>query len=579
MGWASHAAAILDPAPAEETAARWPTPGALARALNPNTVQTPALDIIDTHLVRVAERIDLPAHLRGRPGAPGIDRLIMSMPPQEGKSERTTHYGVLWYLLRNPDLRVVIVSYSQAIAERMSYLIRQDLEAFNGTDGTVELGLPLRKDNRAVRAWNLAAPHQGGVYSIGLGGSLTGRPVDLMVIDDPVKDYQAADSLIRSELAWQWWMAVARTRLAPGAPVILVLTRWHENDLAGRLLTKQAEDEHSANDHYDRWHVINIPAQADHRPELHETDILGRQPGEYMLSARGRTQAQWEATRAATTPRIWSALYQGHPTPDMGDILRRDWWRYYETPVWQTRPDGTYRTVGKGQLIQSWDMTFKDTKGADFVVGQIWLRRGTDAYLLDQVRARLSFSDTLHAVRALTAKWPQARTKLVEDKANGTAVIDSLRSEIGGIIPVTPHESKEARAAAVSPFVEAGNVLLPAKPIALFDTDLLVDEATVFPNGAHDDQVDALSQALNRLLVTPGHGKAFLALWRRDIERRTEHTAPTLPADSTPAPDPDAARPVELSGHARLRRTLQATRCEHRWRDRTCVFCGEQKPD
>jgi hypothetical protein len=141
-----------------------------------------------------------------------------------------------------------------------------------------------------------ARRHDGGVFSVGIGGGLTGRPVDLMVIDDPIKDRKQADSEAYRENVWDWWTDVASTRLAPGAPVVLILTRWHEDDLAGRLLA--AEDGH-------RWKVLRIPAQADHDPDKGETDPLGREPGEYLDSARGRTDAQWEAIKVRVGSRTW----------------------------------------------------------------------------------------------------------------------------------------------------------------------------------------------------------------------------------------------------------------------------------
>jgi phage uncharacterized protein (putative large terminase), C-terminal domain len=149
-------------------------------------------------------------------------------------------------------------------------------------------------------------------------------------------------------------------------------------------------------------------------------------------------------------------------------------------------------------MIQSWDCSFKSASTSDYVVGQVWGRVGGEFYLLDQVRDRMDFTETLQAVRALTAKWPKARSKLIEDKANGQAVIDALKREIPGIIPVTPKESKEARAMAVQPFMEAGNVYLPDPSIAPWIHDF-IEECAAFPNAAHDDQVDAMTQALNRL--------------------------------------------------------------------------------
>jgi predicted phage terminase large subunit-like protein len=154
------------------------------------------------------------------------------------------------------------------------------------------------------------------------------------------------------------------------------------------------------------------------------------------------------------------------------------------------------------QVIASWDMAFKSTDGSDYVCGQVWGRRGSRAYLLDQVHRRMTFVETCQAVRALAAKWPQSTAKLVEDKANGTAVINFLSRTVPGLVPVEPDGSKVARAAAVSPFAEAGNVFLPAPELCPWVDDL-IEEAAGFPNAAHDDRVDALSQALNRLLINP----------------------------------------------------------------------------
>ena len=478
------------------------SPAALAKALDPNTITTPALALIDEALIRVE---------RGE-----VTRLIISMPPQEGKSERVTHYGVLWMLHRNPRLRICLVSYGDMVSRRFSYRIRADISMYDGSNGVANLGLHLKRDAKAASSWELVHPSENTMYSIGIGGGLTSRPVDIMFIDDPVKDFRAADSTLQSEQGWEWWQSVARPRLAPSAPVVLILTRWHESDLAGRLLAKQKEDEASDATDFDRWEVINIPAQADHDPEAGETDPLGREPGEFMVSARGRTQAQWRATKNATSARIWSALYQGRPSPDAGDVWKRQWWKQYDTKLWAT-DDGSTFTVECEEMIQSWDMTFKDTKSSDYVVGQVWARRGANVYLIDQVRARLTFTETVASLEAMHRKWPQARAILVEDKANGTAVIDVLKAKVPGIIPINPHESKYARASAVSPYIEAGNVWLPAPDIQLFPADELIEEAASFPNGAHDDQVDSTSQALTRLFI----GGAGAAAWLTMMKART----------------------------------------------------------
>src|SRR5215203_3563012 len=251
----------------------WKTPGELAAYLDRGTNATPALDLIDTELVRLLDEPD--------------GRLILSMPPQQGKSTRVAKDFPTWVLKMHPDWRVVAASYSQRLANRNGRAIRWNITHHP------ELGLKIAKDNGAVHDWTLDG-HQGGVLSVGVGAGLTGRPCDLLIIDDPIKDPKEADSEVFRDNVWDWWQSVASTRLAPGAPAVVILTRWHEDDLAGRLLA--AEDG-------GRWRVLNIPAQADHDPAKGNVDPLGRQPGEYMISARRNQDgtpmsvAQWEAIK------------------------------------------------------------------------------------------------------------------------------------------------------------------------------------------------------------------------------------------------------------------------------------------
>jgi len=460
-------AAAVDP---PEASANYATPGELALALDPMTVQTPALDLIDQALTDVAE---------GR-----CKRLLLALAPQEGKSQRTSRRFPLWSLLRNPSLRIAIVSYAHGVARRWGKAIRDDIVDHP------ELGLRVDPASSAAHEWDLEG-HTGSVYCVGIKGSLTSRPVDLLIIDDPYKDGEQADSKAWQDTVRDFWTEVAIPRLGPGVAVVIIQTRWRDDDLSGWL---QKRDDGVA------WRVINIPAQADHDPAKGETDPLGRAPGEYLVSARGRTAADWEQRKREMGSRAWNALCQGRPSPGEGTIFQRGWWQQYSNPPWRCTESGHMYAIGFDQVIQSWDMAFKDTESSDYVVGQVWGRRGASVYLLDQVRDRLSFVDTCHAVRALSAKWPDAALKLVEDKANGTAVINALRKTVPGLVPVQPDGSKVARAAAVSPFVEAGSVFLPAPEIAPW-AEGLVEEASSFPLGAHDDQVDAMSQAINRLML------------------------------------------------------------------------------
>lgn len=450
----------------------WDTPGAMAQALDRGTVQTPALQLIDDHLAKVA--------------AGDIDRLIINMPPQEGKSERTSRRFPLWMLHRDPNLRIAIVSFGHDVARRWGRRIRDDLRA------NPDLGLTLSESTQAQHEFELLG-YRGGVVCVGIKGGLTSRPVDLLIIDDPYKNADDADSTAWQDTVREFWTEVALPRLAPGAPVVIIQTRWREDDLSGWLATGENAAE---------WTVLNIPAQADHDPDKGETDPLGREPGEFLESARGRTSEDWQKKRREVGSRGWNALYQGRPAPAEGVIFHRDWWQEYDQPQWVEHENGVRTVLGFDDLLTSWDMTFKDTEGTDYVCGQVWGRRGADAYLLDQVWARMDFPETCRQVRQLAAKWPQAILKIVEDKANGSAVIAQLRHTVPGIVPEEPQGSKTARAVAVAPLVEARNVYLPSPELAPWVGDL-IEECAGFPHAKHDDRVDALSQGLNRLILQP----------------------------------------------------------------------------
>ena len=541
---ASFAAALadrLDP-PADSAIREWETPGELAEAIDPATVQTPALELIDDALVWAYST----------PGA----RLVISMPPQEGKTSRVTKIGSLWALARNPELRLGIASYAQALAEGFGREIRNTISSYDGTEGTLDIGLRIAHDYGSAKRWQLEG-HRGGVVCVGIGSGLTGRALEALIIDDPFADAEQAGSAYYRDRVWDWWHSVGAPRLAPGAPAIVILTRWHEDDLAGRLVA--AEDGH-------RWRVINIPALADHDPAKGQTDPLGREPGEWLTSARGRTVAEWEQIRIQAGCRVFAALYQGRPSPDAGNVWQRHWWRRYSVPLWSQHPDrpDAYLVHEADEIVMSWDFSFKGDSSADYVAGQVWARRGADVYLLDQVHKRLSFTDTLTAFQAMVARWPQCARKIVEEAANGHAVLDSLRSKIPGIVGVKPRESKYARASAVAPFIEAGNVFLPSPEIALFDAEGLIDESAAFPNGAHDDQVDAVSQALAELLLDGTGAQAWIAWAKRKAEeaaagtpapepRQDGHVNGHTPAGDTPAPEPppEPADPAEARRLAR----------------------------
>lgn len=302
------------------TARRLGSAGALAASVDPTTVQTPALEAVDSALEYALSTRSA--------------RVLITMPPQEGKSTRVSVWGVLRALQLDPERRIVLASYAEQLAQEHSRTARNWIttagsnarDPITGVALPDRLGLGLSADKSAAGHWQLQG-HKGGMYVAGIQGGVTGRPAELLIVDDPIKDLEAADSQATREQVISWWLAVATTRLAPGAPVILVQTRWHEEDLAGYLLAKDKLNVAAGKPR--EWLHVNVPAVAE--PGV--TDVLERPAGEPMVSARGRTAADWAATRDAVGPRVWGALYQGTPTPVGGGLFSPDWWQRHRRAV------------------------------------------------------------------------------------------------------------------------------------------------------------------------------------------------------------------------------------------------------
>jgi predicted phage terminase large subunit-like protein len=267
--------------------------------------------------------------------------------------------------------------------------------------------------------------------------------------------------------AWDWYRSTAYTRLEPGGALILIMTRWHEDDLAEAA--KSGE----------QWHVISLPALAE------ANDALGRQPGEALWPARYPVE-QLEQIRASIGPYWWQALYQQRPSPPEGALFRAEWWRYWEPETLPTRWD---------EMLLSVDASYKARSDNSYTAVGVWGRKGLECYLLHQWRRQCGFAEARDAVAATAKQYPQARIILIEDKANGRAIIESLQAVVAGIVPVDPKGGKFSRAQAVSPMVEQGHVWLP-QPARLPWVQEFLAEARTFPVGLHDDQVDQMTQAL-----------------------------------------------------------------------------------
>lgn len=407
-------------------------------------------------------------------------RLMLWMPPRHGKSKIASERFPVWHLGQYPEHEVAVASYSQRLANGFSK--RGRALARDRHLKHYFPNLELDPDKQAVEEWQTLAG--GGYKAVGVGGSFTGTGCHILIIDDPHKDRKEADSQVMRDNVWEWYTDTAATRLAPGGGIIVIMTRWHEDDLAGRLLkAAEAEDEHA-----EQWKVLSFPAIAE-EDEVWEERVVRKageplHPERYNLPALQRIKAR--------NYRTWLALYQQRPTAQEGNILKRDKWRF-----WKVLPEFEY-------VVGSVDAAFKDSDGSDYVAVQVWGKVGSRLYLLDQVRDRMGFRATKQAILAMRRRWPDMLTVFIEEAANGAAIIDELTNgehAIPGIVPVKPLGGKVARAQVTADYLEAGNLYLP-DPKYVEGADWVyeyIEESASFPRGANDDQVDATSQAVAQL--------------------------------------------------------------------------------
>ena len=397
-------------------------------------------------------------------------RLIITMPPRSGKSEIVSRRFPAYFLGKYPDLSIISVSYSASLAEDFSRDVQRIIDSDEYKKIFPNTKLSDKKDKNYKRTSDFfeIVDHKGVYCSAGVGGSITGKGCDILIIDDPIKNRQEANSETVRKKIYDWYSSTAYTRLSPIGGVIMMCTRWHLDDLIGKVLSDKNQKP---------FHVISYPAIAEH-------DEPHRKQGEALHPERFSLEILNEIKSTLSTA-DWLSLYQQKPVPEGGAIFETSKIRYYDETSEPKRFD---------QIVGSWDMTFKENKTSDFVVGQLWGRKGADFYLLDMVRDRMDFVKTLKVFINFANKHKNCNCWLVEDKANGTAIISTLKKHISGIIPITPKESKQERAYAITPYLEAGNIFFPKNQNFTKD---LEEEMLQFPAGAHDDTVDSMTQALN----------------------------------------------------------------------------------
>lgn len=434
-----------------------------------------------------------------------IKRLIVSMPPRYGKSELVSRRLPALIFGLNPDASVIAASYAADLASRMN----RDVQRIIDSPDYVAIFPKTRIGGRAQAGHGFIRNssifeingHRGVYRSAGVGGGITGMGANFLIIDDPIKNEEEAQSPVYRQRIWDWYTSTLYTRREKDAGILITMTRWHEDDLVGRLLDAEKSE----------WDVVEFPAIKDTLDNPEDPRGLGDAlwPEKYGL-------VDLQKTKTIVGSRVWNSLYQQKPTSPEGAIIQRKWTRNF----WRQLPSKF------DEIIQSWDMAFKEGKATDYVVGQVWGKKGAELYLIDQVRARMGFTDTLASVRQVSWRYPLAHVKLVEDKANGPAILDTLKKEIAGMIPVEPQGSKIARMNAAAPAWEAGNVFIPHPSVHPWVLDF-IEELVNFPNAANDDQCDSMTQALIRF-----RGAASGQFPKEIAQDRIKTHAPSLRGDS-----------------------------------------------
>ena len=389
----------------------------------------------------------------------GGGRFIITIPPRHGKSEFLSKWVPAWYLDTFDDRNIILTSYGDDLATGFGRWVRNH---FTMNENAIS---KVSQDSSAANRFKIE--NGGEMITAGIGGPITGRGGHLLMVDDPFKNWEEANSDKVRKAVKDWFDTTFYTRQEPGATIIVIQTRWHHDDLAGYLLK----------DHSDDWELINLPALAE------ENDALGRLPGQALCPQR-YDETALNGIKDGLPEQHWLSLYQQRPTKSGGEIFKREWWKYYDI-----LPNNI------NYKVQFWDTAQKPGITNDYSVCATW-GRGTDGYyLLDLFRAKLEAPDLEQAVMQQYFKWKPNAVQ-IEDKSSGTSIIQYLRRT--GVVPVLPYnpgqKDKQLRAIEATPLIRSGKCFLPRR--APWLSDFLVEHEQ-FPMASHDDQVDTTSQMVD----------------------------------------------------------------------------------
>ena len=402
--------------------------------------------------------------------------IIFNVPPRTMKSLLISVFFPAWVWTTNPERRFMFVSYSEKLSTQHSIYRRAVMESDWYRNAWRHM-FTFSKDQNLKHHYENSA--RGAMFSTGMQSTATGMGGDVLIFDDPLNPEQALSEAEREAVNLRF-DSTFRSRIndpATGVKII-VMQRLHELDLTGHIMAREKG-----------WKHVSLPAIAE-KPERVAYPASGNfqdlKPGDLLWKDR-LPQSFLDAQKIGMGSWAFAGQYQQNPAPLEGGIIKRNWIRFYR----EAPPAFDF-------LVQSWDCTFTGSDRSDFVAGQVWGCAQGSYYMLPyRLYERLDFTPTKAAIKSCHALFPQAHAILIEDKANGPAVINELQKEIPGIVPVSPHGGKLSRAQAMAPLWEAGSVHLPDPQVFKLPwMENYIHNICTFPRAAHDDDMDATSQAL-----------------------------------------------------------------------------------
>lgn len=459
-----------------------------------------------------------------------LDILLLSIPPRSGKSYTITETLPSWFLGKNPTGNVIICGYEGTFAEGFS---RRNRDKFNQYAKDI-FRVEENPNIQGVAQWETAAG--GRCRAAGLKGGITGFGAELFIIDDPIKNQEMAESeTVLAKIHDEMGPSV-QSRIHPGGKLIVIQTRWVENDVIGYIQSNWSDYV---------WADINLPCECEDEATdpLHRKlgdSLMGDHMGDFDLPQRIRNDNIWLRSKkmlvcAGEGERVWNALYQGHPSAQNGNLFRDNWWKRYCRKIGGVSEDGCeygsrIDIADMEYTCLSVDATFKKTETSDRVAITLWGLSQKNAYLYKLINKRMGFTETVERIKRLCGEYPGIDQLIIEDKANGSAIIDTLKYTDGipPIVAVNPLGGKYSRAQAVSPFIAGGSVYIPVDFTESERREIEDDnhietgygrflyQMSHFPFAKNDDMVDSMSQALSRLIkIVTGEDPAPEKRWTR----------------------------------------------------------------